>query len=296
MLFMRTSDGLDLQYREVGRGPTIIFSHEFGGNHASWERQIDRLATAHRCIVYTARGFSPSTISDKEMHYGRHALVRDLIELARHLKLERLHLVGAGMGAVTTLLAAELLGDKVKTVTLVGCPGGPLSRLDLFEHRSRIRQALSALEEKEFAGAGGALWNDRSHERLIRERAAWSQKYRDIFEQHDAVGLALTLKLVEWDVPDFRRLGRRLRHMEAPTLLVLGDEDHPAAQTTNAHLAGILPCARLVTLFHCGRLAHIEQPAAFSKLLWQHVRNFELRENGQKHYSKLELSLNLESS
>lgn len=82
MLFMRTSDGLDLQYRETGRGPTIVFSHEFGGSYASWDKQVDRLSTAHRCIVYTARGFSPSTISGKEIHYGRQLLVRDLVELA----------------------------------------------------------------------------------------------------------------------------------------------------------------------------------------------------------------------
>jgi|GEM_PF-2079965 len=295
-MFMRTSDGLDLQFREVGRGPTIVFSHEFGGNYASWEKQIERLATTHRCIAYTARGFSPSTISGQEMHYGRHMLVRDLVELVEHLKLERFHLVGAGMGAATSLLASELLGDKVKTITLADCPAGPLSQLELFEHRSRIRQVLFALEQKKSALASWTLWNDRPDERLIGEKAAWWQKYRSIFEQHDAVGLALTLKRVEWDAPDFKHLERRLRHIEAPTLLVLGNEDRPAAHTRTAHLARVLPFAKLVKLSHCGRLAHLEQPAVFNKLLWQHVRTLELRENGQRHYSKLELSLNLESS
>jgi pimeloyl-ACP methyl ester carboxylesterase len=296
MLFMRTSDGLDLQYKEAGRGPTIIFAHEFGGSHASWEKQVERLSTAHRCVLYTARGFSPSTISDKGTHYGREFLTRDLMELVEHLKLERFHLVGAGMGAVTTLLAAEHLRDKVKTITLVGCSAGPLSSLDLFEHRSRIRQALTALNEGDLVLASAILCSQRSYERLNKEKAPWWQRYRRAFEQHGTVGTALTLKLAEWEAPDFAHLESRLRHVEAPTLLVTGDEDYPAVHRTNARLAEILPFAKLVKLSHCGGLAHLEQPAVFNKHLWQHVRNFELRENGQKHYSRLELSLNLETS
>lgn len=273
-----------------------MFSHEFGGSHASWDKQVERLSTAHRCIVHTTRGFRPSTIPDDEMRYGRQEAARDIVELAEHLQLERFHLVGAGMGAVTTLLAAELLGGKVKTVTLLGCLAGPLSRLDLFEHRSRIRQALLALAENDRMAAHAALCDLRPPERLIREKAAWWHKYRSVWEQHSATGLALTLKRVEWDVPDISRLAPRLKRIEAPVLLVAGSEEHPAVHSTSACLNRILPSARLVKLPNCGGLAHVEQPAVFNKLLWQHVRNFELRENGHKHYSKLELSLNLEAS
>jgi pimeloyl-ACP methyl ester carboxylesterase len=168
--------------------------------------------------------------------------------------------------------------------------------LELFEHRSRIRQALLALEANEVALASAALRKQRPYERLIREKAAWWHKYRDIMEQHDPVGLAWTLKLVEWDPPDFKRLEPRMRRVAAPTLLIVGDQDHAAVHSTSAHLTRILPFARMLKLPNCGRLAHIEQPAVFNKHLWQHVRNFELQENGQKHYSKLELSLNLENS
>ncbi|MGE3871508.1 MAG: alpha/beta fold hydrolase [Parvibaculaceae bacterium] len=296
MLFMRTSDGLDLQYRESGRGPAVLFSHEFGGSHASWDKQVERLSTAHRCIVYTARGFRPSTISDDAMRYGRQEAARDIVELAEHLQLERFHLVGAGMGAVTTLLAAALLGDKVKTVTLLGCLAGPLSRLDSFDHHSRIRRALLALAQDDRTAAHAALCGQQHYERLIREKAAWWHRYRSVWEQHSATGLALTLERVEWDIPDVNGLARRLKRIEAPVLLVAGSEEHPAVHSTNACLSRILPSARLVKLPNCGGLAHVEQPAVFNKLLWQHVRNFELRENGHKHYSKLELSLNLEAS
>lgn len=294
MLFMRTSDGLDLQYRETGRGPTIVFSHEFGGSYASWEKQVERLSMTHRCIVYTARGFSPSTISSEEIHYGRQLLVRDLVELAEHLRLERFHLVGAAIGAVTTLLAAEQLGGKVKTITLVDCPAGPLAPMDLFEHRSRIRKMLLALEKGELAMVGAALCKQRPYEGLHGDSAPWRHKYRNTFEQHSSIGLALTLRLVEWDVPDFGDLQSRLKHIEAPILLIAGNKDHPTVKRADALLTDVLALTKIVKLSHCCGLLHLEQPVVFNKLLWQHVRNAELRESGQRHYSKLELTFNID--
>lgn len=209
------------------------------------------------------------------------------------MKLERFHLVGAAMGAVTTLLAAERLGDKVKTITLVDCPAGPLSPMDLFEHRSRIRQMLLALEKGELALVGAVLCKQRPYEGLNGERVPWRHRYRSIFEQHGSVGLALTLRLVEWDIPDFGDLQPRLKRIEAPALLITGGEDHPTVKRTDALLTEVLALTKIVKLSHCCGLAHLEQPAVFNKLLWQHVRNFELRENGQKHYSKLELTFNI---
>lgn len=291
---MRTSDGLDLQYKVIGRGPPIIFSHEFGGSHASWERPVDRMAAAHQCIIYTARGFAPSTISNEAVHYGGQRLVDDLIELADHLALVRFHLVGAGMGAVTTLLAASPLGDRVRTITLIGCMAGPLSQMDLFEHHSAIRQMLRVLEEKPPTKVSAVMGRQRPYERLMKERVASWHEYRRKIDEHDPVGLALTLKHVEWEPPDLEAMEYRLKQIEAPVQLLLGEGDHPAAHSTAKLLSRQLPFARLVKLVNCGKLAHIEQPSVVSKLLWQHVRNFELAENGQRHYSRLELSMNVE--
>ncbi len=37
MAFASTSDGVRLFYESAGQGTPLVFVHEFGGNHWSWE-------------------------------------------------------------------------------------------------------------------------------------------------------------------------------------------------------------------------------------------------------------------
>ena len=56
MSVITTKDGVKLHVEEAGEGAPILFIHEFGGNHASWEPQLRYFSRRHRCITYAARG------------------------------------------------------------------------------------------------------------------------------------------------------------------------------------------------------------------------------------------------
>ena len=60
MAFATTSDGIKLYYESAGSGSAIVFVHEFGGNHWSWEPQMNFFPRRHRCVTYAARGFPPT--------------------------------------------------------------------------------------------------------------------------------------------------------------------------------------------------------------------------------------------
>ena len=62
MPFATTRDKVRLHYEEVGSGTPILFVHEFGGDHRSWEMQMRYFGRRHRCIAYAARGYTPSDI------------------------------------------------------------------------------------------------------------------------------------------------------------------------------------------------------------------------------------------
>jgi len=51
MSFARTSDGINLFYESAGSGTPIIFVHEFGGSHWSWEPQLNFFARRHQCFT-----------------------------------------------------------------------------------------------------------------------------------------------------------------------------------------------------------------------------------------------------
>ena len=40
MPYAKTPDGVQLHYEESGEGQTIVFVHEFAGDHRSWEAQL----------------------------------------------------------------------------------------------------------------------------------------------------------------------------------------------------------------------------------------------------------------
>jgi proline iminopeptidase len=47
---------------EAGSGTPIIFLHEFAADHTNWEPQMRYFSRGHRCIAYSARGYTPSDV------------------------------------------------------------------------------------------------------------------------------------------------------------------------------------------------------------------------------------------
>ena len=77
MTFATTSDGIKLYYESAGTGSAIVFVHEFGGNHWSWEPQMNFFPRRHRCVTYAARGFPPSDIPPDVASYSQARAVED---------------------------------------------------------------------------------------------------------------------------------------------------------------------------------------------------------------------------
>src|SRR5271155_5910743 len=91
MNFAKTSDGINLFYESAGSGTPIIFVHEFGGSHWSWEPQLNFFARRHRCITFAARGYPPSDIPESVDAYSQARAADDIVEV--------LDAAGVGQGA-----------------------------------------------------------------------------------------------------------------------------------------------------------------------------------------------------
>ena len=62
MPYAVASDKVRLYFEEAGSGTPIIFLHEFAADHANWEPQMRYFSRGHRCIAYSARGYTPSEV------------------------------------------------------------------------------------------------------------------------------------------------------------------------------------------------------------------------------------------
>src|SRR5262245_5486391 len=74
-----TSQGARIYYEETGQGTPLLFIHEFGGDHRSWNDQMRHFGRGRRCITWAARGYPPSDCPEDEKLYGQDFFNRDAI-------------------------------------------------------------------------------------------------------------------------------------------------------------------------------------------------------------------------
>ncbi len=104
MPYATTKDNVKLYYEEAGSGTPIMFSHEFAGDHRNWEPQMRFFSRRHRCITYSARGYTPSDVPKDWKAYSYKHWVDDAIAVLDHLKIDKAHVVGLSMGGYTAAM------------------------------------------------------------------------------------------------------------------------------------------------------------------------------------------------
>ncbi len=117
-----TSDGAKINYLRRGRGETIILLHGWSMSTLYWHRQIIPLSKNFNVIAIDLRGHGMSaTPGDNDASIDR--LAADVVELTRHLNVDRFHAIGWSMGASVLLALHDRLGaSSFLTVALVEQP------------------------------------------------------------------------------------------------------------------------------------------------------------------------------
>ena len=119
-----TPDGIQLHYEEVGEGIPVLFIHEFGGNHESWEPQLRFFARRYRCITYAARGYPPSDVPDDMERYSQAIAVAGAVAVLDGLGIAKAHVVGLSMGGFCTLHFGLRHPDRALSLTVAGAGYG----------------------------------------------------------------------------------------------------------------------------------------------------------------------------
>jgi hypothetical protein len=75
MPYAAASDNVRLYYEDAGSGTPMLFLHEFAADHTNWEPQMRYFSRGHRCIAYSARGYTPSDVpASVEAYTYRHSI------------------------------------------------------------------------------------------------------------------------------------------------------------------------------------------------------------------------------
>src|SRR5947209_18251714 len=144
-------DKVRLYFEEAGSGTPIIFLHEFAADYSNWEPQMRYFSRGHRCIAYSARGYTPSDVPPSRDAYTYKHFYTDVLAVLDHLKIEKAHLVGLSMGSYSSLQVGLNAPQRALSMTLAGVgSGSDLKNLEKFR-----AQCQANGEQFENIGADG---------------------------------------------------------------------------------------------------------------------------------------------
>src|SRR5207237_9733515 len=94
MPYAPSSDDVRLYFEDAGRGTPIVFLHEFAADHTNWEPQMRYFSRGHRCIAYSARGYTPSDVPPTADAYTYTPFYPPAPAVLHHLGIATAHLIG----------------------------------------------------------------------------------------------------------------------------------------------------------------------------------------------------------
>lgn len=273
MAFASTSDGYKLFYEEAGSGTPIIFVHEFGGSHWSWEPQLNFFARRHRCITFAARGYAPSDIPADVEAYSQARAADDIIDVLNAAGIEKAHLVGLSMGGFATLHAGLRHPGRILSLVAAGTGyGAEKAHEDYFKGISeQVAHNFETRGAPDFAptyaeGASRVQFQDK-------DPRGWAL-FAERLGRHDAKGAANTMRGVQMRRPSLYDLEADFRAMQAPLLVMTGDEDDHCIQP-GVYLKKVVPRCGLAVLPKSGHTLNLEEPALFNHLVGEFIAQVE---------------------
>jgi pimeloyl-ACP methyl ester carboxylesterase len=113
-----TNDGVSIAYETSGNGsPAIVFVHGWSCDKSYWKGQIEHFSKTYKVVNVDLGGHGESSLGRQD--WTIYSFGTDVAEVIKHLKLERVILVGHSMGGDVIADAAIQLPGRVAGLILV---------------------------------------------------------------------------------------------------------------------------------------------------------------------------------
>jgi len=251
-------DGYNLNVEQVGSGYPLIVLHGGPGlDHSMFRPYLDALGDEYRMLYVDERGQGRSQRVDPAT-LSLEVFARDVDLLAEALDLDSFALIGHSFGAIITTYHATELGTAAAYVISAGGDSSAALEAD-------VGAALEALGDDGKAIA--QTWED---EKTVETDAQFSQLFRNQLPFHfhgdappgygeETVPSPEVLRhFARAGYGDFD-YGPKLRDVEKPTLVIVGEYDRTTTPRAARVLHEGIPGSELVVVPEAGHLSFVEQ-------------------------------------
>jgi pimeloyl-ACP methyl ester carboxylesterase len=268
-----TSDGRKLTYRRMGTGPVLVCHPGGPGFSSSYFADLAGLWELFTLVMLNPRGTGASDRPADPRAYQIDDYVADVDELRVHLGLDQMLLLGHSHGGVVAQAYAAAHPARVRRLVLAstlarfGSENEAAMRAGI-ERRSGqpwYPDAVAALEEEQEAKFTtdqelGALFF-REFPLYFARYGEAEAGYADTLRA-DTIN-ADTLLLFNREIFNTFDLHGSLPSIEAPTLVITGDDDFICGPVCAAEISAAIPGAKQVIVGDSGHMLFVEQPQAF---------------------------------
>jgi 3-oxoadipate enol-lactonase len=265
MPYAAAHDKVRLYFEEAGTGTPIIFLHEFAADYTNWEPQMRYFSRGHRCITYSARGYTPSDVPPSSDVYTYKHFYTDALAVLDHLKITKAHFVGLSMGSYSSLQIGLNASERALSLTLAAVgSGSSLENLDAFR-----KQCMANAEQFETIGATEVAKETREAPSRISFMQKDPRGHADFYAalaRHDSKGSANTMRGFQGGRPSIYTMTEAIRKVPTPTLIICGDEDDNCVEPS-LFLKKHLPASGLSIFPKAGHVLNLEEPALFNEMV-----------------------------
>ena len=255
-------NGVNLYYESTGDGFPLVWSHEFAGDFRSWEPQVRFFSRRYQVITYCARGYPPSDVPGGLDAYSQEQAVEDLRGLLGYLGIKRAHVGGLSMGGNVALNFGLAHPAMARSLVVAGTGTGSDSpesfARNVAEFAGRLESGGMAAMEDYTRGPARV--------QLLRKDPKGWREFADQFAEHSPTGSALTFRGVQGRRPPIYALEDRLRALDVPTLILVGDEDDPCIEPA-IFMKRYIPGSGLAVIPQSGHAINLEEPDLFNRLV-----------------------------
>jgi pimeloyl-ACP methyl ester carboxylesterase len=263
MPYAATRDGTRLYFAEAGSGAALVFVHEFGGDHRSWEMQMRHFGQRYRCITFSARGYPPSDVPEKPASYSQNRATDDILAVMDHLKIQKAHVVGLSMGGFATLHFGLMFPERALSLVVGGAGYGSVSADRAGFHRD-TDTVVAQFEQGGMAKVAEFYTRGPTRVQLMaKDPIGWKEFY-ERFASGSALGHANTMRGVQRRRPSIFELESKLERLTVPTLIMTGDEDDPCLEPA-LFMKRKIATSALVVIPKSGHAINLEEPDLFNR-------------------------------
>jgi 3-oxoadipate enol-lactonase len=259
-----TVNGYELFHRRSGTGEPLLLIQGMSGTHLSWgEPFLAELVGDFDVVSYDHRGIGRSARADDEFTIAD--LADDAVGILDAVGFETAHVMGISMGGMVAQELALRCPERIRTLTL-GCTycGGPHGRLTSEPVARRLGGTL-------MGGDRDLAIRTMFEANVSRAFAADPGSFPPFLEMAKALPAAVPVVLMQMQAIAAHDTSARLPELQAPTLVVHGDEDQMLPVENGRLIASLVPGARYEELAGVGHVFWWEQPERSAQLLRSHA-------------------------